>query len=64
MIFRKNKNLRKISQKLYQIDFDKEGKPTKYEEVALWEELDEKTTYHQWIYKRKMIEGVSKSSIN
>ena len=36
---------------IYQIDFDKEGKPTNPEEVALWEELDGKTTYHQWINK-------------
>ena len=32
--------------------------------MALWEELDGKTTYHQWINKRKIIEGVSKSTVN
>ena len=47
-----------------QIDFDKEEKPTNPEEVALWEELDGKKTYHQWINKRRMIEGVSKSTVN
>ena len=49
---------------IYQVDFDKEGNPTTPEEVALWEELDGKTTYHQWINKRKIIEGVSKSTVN
>jgi len=49
---------------IYQVDFDKEGNPTTPEEVALWEELDGKTTYHQWINKRKIIEGVTKSTVN
>ena len=39
---------------IYQVDFDKEGNPTTPEEVALWEELEGKTTYHQWINKRKL----------
>ena len=58
------KDEKEILKDIYQIDFDKEGKPTNPEEVALWEELDGKTTYHQWINKRKMIEGVSKSTVN
>ena len=58
------KEEKEILKDIYQIDFDKEGKPTNPEEVALWEELDGKTTYHQWINKRKMIEGVSKSTVN
>ena len=49
---------------IYQVDFDKEGNPTTPEEAALWEELDGKTTYHQWINKRKIIEGVTKSTVN
>ena len=49
---------------IYQIDFDKEGNPTTPEEVALWEQLDGNTTYHQWINKRKITEGVSKSTVN
>ena len=49
---------------IYQVDFDKEGNPTTPEEAALWEELDGKTTYHQWINKRRIIEGVSKSTVN
>ena len=49
---------------IYQVDFDKEGNPTTPEEAALWEELDGKTTYHQWINKRRIIEGVTKSTVN
>ena len=49
---------------IYQVDFDKEGNPTTPEEVALWEELEGKTTYYQWINKRKIIEGVTKSTVN
>ena len=55
---------KEILKNIYQIEFDNKGKPTNPEEVALWEELDGKTTYHQWINKRKMIEGVSKSTVN
>ena len=49
---------------IYQVDFDKEGNPTTPEEAALWEELDGKTTYHQCINKRRIIEGVTKSTVN
>ena len=32
--------------------------------MALWEELDGKTTYHQSINKSKIIEGATKSTVN
>ena len=40
---------------IYQVDFDKERNPTTPEDVALWEELDGKTTYHQSINKSKYL---------
>ena len=55
---------KELLKNIYQVDFDKEGNPTTPEEVALWEELEGKTTYQQWINKRKIIEGVTKSTVN
>ncbi len=46
------------------IDLDEKGNPTNPEEAALWLTLEGKTTYHQWINRRKSIENVSKSTVN
>ena len=46
------------------IDLDILGNPTTPEEVALWEALNGKTTYQQWINRRLLIEKISKSTIN
>ena len=46
------------------IDLDKDGNPTNLEEALLWQALEGKSTYHQWINKRKLIENVSKSTVN
>ena len=46
------------------IDLDEKGNPTNPEEAALWQALEGKSTYHQWINRRKLIENVSKSTVN
>ena len=46
------------------IDLDILGNPTTPEEAALWEALNGKTTYQQWINRRLLIEKISKSTIN
>ena len=47
----------------YPIDLDEEGHPTKKEEAALWLALDGKSTWQQWVNKRKAVEGRAKSTI-
>jgi hypothetical protein len=46
------------------IDLDNLGNPTTPEEAALWEALNGKTTYQQWINRRLLVENISKSTIN
>ena len=46
------------------IDLDSLGNPTTPEEAALWEALNGKTTYQQWINRRLLVENISKSTIN
>ena len=46
------------------LDLDEKGNPTNPEEAALWQALEGKSTYHQWINRRKLIENVSKSTVN
>jgi site-specific recombinase XerD len=46
------------------IDLDNLGNPTTPEEAALWEALNGKTTYQQWINRRFLVENISKSTIN
>ena len=41
------------------IDLDILGNPTTPEEAALWEALNGKTTYQQWINRRLLIEKIS-----
>ena len=48
----------------YPIELDEKGNPTTPNEAALWLALEGKTTYHQWINRRKSIENVSKSTVN
>jgi hypothetical protein len=48
----------------YPIDLDNLGNPTTPEETALWEALNGKTTYQQWINRRLLVENISKSTIN
>ena len=41
------------------IDLDNLGNPTTPEEAALWEALNGKTTYQQWINRRLLVENIS-----
>ncbi len=46
------------------IDLEEKGNPTNHEEAALWQALEGKSTYHQWINRRKLIDNVSISTVN
>ena len=48
----------------YPVDLNNQGNPTTSEEAALWEALNGKTTYQQWINRRLIVENISESTIN
>ena len=48
----------------YPVELDEKGNPTNPDKAALWLALEGKTTYHQWINRRKSIENISKSTVN